>query len=247
MLTFTTSMIIAVVCVVVGTGLGMMISMAFSNRGNESKNPPAEAESPHNRVAALLRDRQDSSLLVELDGRVYASAEPLSQKQHELLENACREWRNWLRVPPENEEGPSPVGNAARAASSQSKTVPVADLSRAARENLPAAPPVGVAVPPLVAAAVASNVERSAPPPAAARSIVEQIDEILQDMVSGTPLAEKSIRLVEEPDSDVIVWIGLEHFEGINNVPDIEARTIIQAAVREWEKKSEAKANNRPY
>lgn len=243
MLTYTTSMIIAVVCIIVGTGLGMLIAMAFSNRGNESMNTPAEPKSPHDRVVTLLRDRQDSSLLIETEGRVYASAEPLSQKQHEMLENASREWRNWLRVPLEIEEAPAPAGNPARAASNQSKTVPVSDLSRTARETRTV---IGGTVPPVVAAAMASNVERSVPP-AAARSIVEQIDEILQDLVSGTPLAEKSIRLVEEPDSDVIVWIGLEHYEGINNVPDIEARTIIQAAVREWEKKSEAKTNNRPY
>ncbi len=243
MLTFTTSMIIAVVCIIVGFGIGMLIAMAFSNRSSESKNAPAETESPYDRVATLLRDRGDSSLLTEIDGRVYASAEPLSESQHEALENASREWYAWLRMPPENEEAKPPVRSAARAASNQSKTVPVADLSRTAPDNR-AEKPLAGAIPPVVAAAVASNVERGA---AASGSIVEQIDEILQDLVSGTPLAEKSIRLVEERNSGVIVWIGLEHYEGINNVPDIEARTIIQAAVREWEKQSEVKPNNRPY
>jgi hypothetical protein len=245
MLTYTTSMIIAVVCVIVGFGIGMLIAMAFSNRGSESKNAPAEIESPYDRVATLLRDRGDSSLLTEIDGRVYASAEPLSESQHEALENASREWYAWLRLPPESDEPKPPVRSAARAASNQSKTVPVADLSRTAPDIRTEKPLAGV-VPPVVAAAVASNVERSGPA-LAARSIVEQIDEILQDMVSGTPLVEKSIRLVEERNSGVIVWIGLEHYEGINNVPDIEARTIIQAAVREWEKRSEVKPNTRPY
>ncbi|MHC1781533.1 MAG: hypothetical protein AB9891_02005 [Anaerolineaceae bacterium] len=246
MLSFTTSMIIAVVCVIVGLGIGMLISMAMSNRGNENTPPSANPYAPYKRVATLLRDPKDSSLLTETDGRIFASAEPLNDSQHEMLEETARDWYAWLRLPPEPEDVIPPADDSApRKASGQSKTIPLAEFSKVTPKARPGSPRAGGMVPPLVAAAVASNVEKRNP--AAARSIVEQIDEILQDMVAGTPLAEKSIRLVEEPNSGVIVWIGLEHFEGINNVPDIEARTIIQAAVREWEKRSEVKPNNRAY
>jgi hypothetical protein len=246
MLTFTTTIIIAVVCVIVGLGIGMLISMSLSNRGNDKKTSSANPYLPYDRVATLLRDPKDASLLTETGGRIFASAEPLNEGQIEMLEKTARDWYAWLHLPPEPEEVKPPAEDAnPRRASGQSKTIPLAETSKVTPMARPGSPRAGGMVPPLVAAAVASNVEKSGP--IAARSIVEQIDEILQDMVAGTPLAEKSIRLVEEPTSGVTVWIGLEHFEGINNVPDIEARTIIQAAVREWEKRSEINPNNRPY
>jgi hypothetical protein len=246
MLTFTTSIIIAVVCVIVGLGIGMVISMSISNRGNDNKSSSVNPYAPYKRVATLLRDPKDSSLLTETDGRIFASSEPLNDSQHEMLEMTARDWYTWLHLPPEPENVKPPADDSApRSASDSRKTIPLAKFSKETPMARPDSPRVGGMVPPMVAAAVASNVEKNTP--IAARSIVEQIDEILQDMVAGTPLAEKSIRLVEEPTSGVIVWIGLEHFEGINNVPDIESRTIIQAAVREWEKRSEIKPNNRSY
>lgn len=243
MVTLTTSIIIAGVCIVIGLGLGIIISLAFANRGNDSKGLPANPHSPFKQAATLLRDPRDASLLTEIDGRLYASAEPLNDEQREILEKTARDLYAWLRLPPEPE---APIAPASRPAAEQKPTIPLAELSKVSpAPRRDAGLKIGL-VPPLVAAAVASNVEKGKPavPP---RSIVEQIDEILQDMVAGTPLAQKSIRLVEETDHDVIVWIGLDHYEGINNVPDIEARTIIQAAVREWEKRSETGQNNRPY
>lgn len=244
MVNLSISIIIAVVCIIIGLGLGMIISMAFSGRSGDTKKAANNPDGPYKRVVVILRDPRDGNLLTEIDGRIHASTEPLNDSQREMLEKTARDMYAWLRMPPEPE---LPKTLEARPAAEEKKTVPLAGISKSAEMKRPE--PVKKAagmVPPLVAAAVASNVEKGKPP-APPKSIVEQIDEILQDLVAGTPLAEKSIKLVEEPDHDVIVWIGTDHYEGINNVPDIEARTIIQAAVREWEKQSETSRNNRPY
>jgi hypothetical protein len=66
-------------------------------------------------------------------------------------------------------------------------------------------------------------------------SIVEQVDEILQDLLLSSPLAEKNIRLTEMANKGVIVWVGTEKFEGINAVPDEEVKKIIRQAVKKWE------------
>jgi len=66
-------------------------------------------------------------------------------------------------------------------------------------------------------------------------SIVEQVDEILQDLLLSSPLAEKNIRLTEMANKGVIVWVGNEKFEGINVVPDEEVKKIIRQAVKKWE------------
>ncbi len=69
-------------------------------------------------------------------------------------------------------------------------------------------------------------------------SIVEQVDEVLQDLLEDSLLNGRKIRLTEMPDKGVTVWVENEHFDGINSVPDEEVKGIIQQAVRKWEKTS---------
>jgi hypothetical protein len=66
---------------------------------------------------------------------------------------------------------------------------------------------------------------------------VAQIDQILQDRLVETPLAGRGIQLQESPEGGVIVWVGLQRFEGIDAVPDPEVKTAIRQAVEAWEKK----------
>jgi plasmid maintenance system antidote protein VapI len=68
-------------------------------------------------------------------------------------------------------------------------------------------------------------------------SIVEQIDEILQSLLEGTPLEERGIRLQEAPDGSVQVWIGLQRYDSVETVPDAEVRRVIQRAIKTWEQR----------
>lgn len=105
----------------------------------------------------------------------------------------------------------------------------------------PAAPPE-----PLPAAAeppAAPRPEKSVKPveikqpqkPATPLTILEQINEIFNRMTAGTPLAERSIRLVQDPTLGVTVEVGPERFESIDSVPDDEIRSALKAAVKKWE------------
>ncbi len=70
------------------------------------------------------------------------------------------------------------------------------------------------------------------------KSIVEQVDEILQDLLESNPIQGKNIRLMEMPDKGVIVWVENENFDGIDAVPDEEVKQMIKQAVKQWEKSS---------
>ncbi len=73
--------------------------------------------------------------------------------------------------------------------------------------------------------------------PAPASSMVGQIDEILQQNIAGTPLAERGLRLVEEPGGGVMVKIDATHYASIGEVTEPEVQAALRRAISLWEKK----------
>lgn len=68
------------------------------------------------------------------------------------------------------------------------------------------------------------------------KSIVQQIDDILQEKVAVSSLAGTGLKLQETPQG-VLVWVGNKSFQGIDNVPEGEAKILIRSAVKDWEKR----------
>jgi hypothetical protein len=66
---------------------------------------------------------------------------------------------------------------------------------------------------------------------------VGQIDSILQSQIVNTPLIEKGIRLQESPEGGVVVWVGINKYEGVDEVPDDAIKAAIRAAIATWESK----------
>jgi hypothetical protein len=68
-------------------------------------------------------------------------------------------------------------------------------------------------------------------------SIVQQIDTVLQARLADTSLAKRGIRLQESIQGGVEVYVGLNKFHAVDDVPDAEIKAAIRAAIEEWEKK----------
>lgn len=68
-------------------------------------------------------------------------------------------------------------------------------------------------------------------------SIVQQIDTVLQKKLVGTPLEDTGIRLQDSPQGEVEVYVGLQKYESIDEVADEKIRSMIRAAISEWESK----------
>jgi hypothetical protein len=66
-------------------------------------------------------------------------------------------------------------------------------------------------------------------------SITAQIDEILQEKLEESPKVNQAVRLKEDPGKGVVVLVGLDRYEGVDSVPDVEIRSLIRSAVTEWE------------
>jgi hypothetical protein len=86
-------------------------------------------------------------------------------------------------------------------------------------------------VPPLVPPNTAEKHKRQL-------SIVEQVDEVLQDLLEGSSLKGKNIRLTELPNKGVTVWVGNEYYDSIDAVHDEDVKQIIRQAVKKWEESS---------
>jgi hypothetical protein len=108
-------------------------------------------------------------------------------------------------------------------------------------ENTPAAKAVPEILPDPVSSEV-SLAKKDRPdlkdikPEPVLKSIVEQIDAVLQDKLQISPLKDRDIHLTEGVGGIVFVRDGLKKYEGIDSVPEPEIKALIRQAVADWEK-----------
>ncbi len=185
-------------------------------------------------LARLYRDRTTGKLLVEIDSKIVTSANELTPEQRKRMDQTSESLDNWLFVstplPPVTPAAKSEVQTPAPTPAFQTKPITAATLT----------PPPPVSTTPKVEPVkpvISLNTQPVEKP--RTTNIVEQIDEVLQEMLASTPYAEHRIRISQEPSLGVVVWIGAQHYPGIDNVPDPEIQAIIRAAVKEWEKRSD--------
>lgn len=151
-------------------------------------------------------------LWLEVGGKRFERKEDLPEPLKKALAKLVLELHSWLDLPapasaPTASISPSPSVSAAASAS-----VPV--------RPMPAPPP---------------PVPKADSSPAI-KSIVQQIDDILQDKLLHSPFAGRKIRLTEGLHGVVLVEVDNRVFEGIDAVPDAEIRALIRQAVTEWER-----------
>ena len=234
-ITPTTLIIVGLTCVV----LGFIASLLLDTLREDSdapqegvdQTPPGGRKGRYTVITRLWRERGAGKLIVEMDGRSFLTPDALDPVQRERLETSARELRAWLGMGLEGAAVPPPAQTyavlpplTAAAVQQPGSTTP------AAARPYPVQPtPV---VPAKAAPAVPGAKEEAAP---AAKSIVMQIEDVLQDMIAGTPLAARGIHLSEDPMRGVIVQVGVQFFEGIEAVTDPEAKAAIRKAVEAWE------------
>jgi hypothetical protein len=68
------------------------------------------------------------------------------------------------------------------------------------------------------------------------KSIVEQIDDVLQARLAPTVFAQQDIHLIEIPGGGVGVQIDRDRYEGVDAVPNPEIQALIRLAVADWDK-----------
>lgn len=224
------------IIIILGIGAGMLLS-SLNEEGEPEEGvgettPPGGKKGRYVPVARLWRERDGGALVVEMDGKSFLGPATLTDAQRAQLENNARDLRGWL-------------GMGLTGAAGETAARPPVETARAAEPAPAAAPyiPSRVDAPrpsyspvvPVQPALAPAEVE-AAQAMTGGRSIVSQIEDILQDMIDSTPLQHQGLHLIEDPLRGVIVSVGGRQYEGIDAVPEGEARNAIRAAVAEWEK-----------
>ncbi|MBM4422566.1 MAG: hypothetical protein FJ030_04130 [Chloroflexi bacterium] len=68
------------------------------------------------------------------------------------------------------------------------------------------------------------------------KSMMEEIDELLQAAISGAPLSKRGLK-VTETAADVLFWIDGMSYDSVEGLPDADARAAVQAVIQEWNRK----------
>ncbi len=212
-------LIIAFVCACIGFLLSFLFRTLTADRAPSVEDRLQPADSPDTSRAdqvTFYKEHPGDRWLLEIDNKVVGSAIELNPDQRDRVEQIALDLKAWLGYPPSAATSFAPAAGNVPAFTS---TEAMDSLSTDLAVQLPLAKPVAAA-------------------PVEAKSIVSQIDDILQDHIAGTNLAGRGIRLMELPKKGVVVSVGLDQYPEISAVPDPEIRAAIQSAVAEWEKKA---------
>ncbi len=254
----TTLLLVAGACLLLGMVAGWALSALRTEADETGKEFRPEEEAPpggkkgnYTSDIHLWRAKKGGRLIVEMGGKAYVAPDPLSPEERVQLANTAQELASWVGMPiPSPVAAPqNPLPEVAVQRSSV-EAIPAAIFtsaeiqSSAVEVNPPAAsgmnPPTPLIIP---SAQKPINRETETVFPVAPKSMVMQINDVLQELLVGTPYFSSGISLVEDLQIGVIVWVGLKRYEGIDSVPDPQIQQLVRAAVSEWERRQEDTKN----
>jgi hypothetical protein len=233
--------LIAFLCAIMGFVAGVLVTLLWQERGRNKQAPGGLpgglVNGQHEPVVRLWRDKKSGKLLTELDGNVYAENKAINKSLRKDLKATAMQWAAWViegeekATPPAAAPAPAPVIQS-----------PVAAVVPPPQPNIaaPLAPPfVAVPVAPQSPLPQVDKKAAEAPQTETPKTMLEEIDEIIQEITEGTPLESLKVRLATDARSNVVVWVGSKHFEGADAVDDPEVKAVLRKAVAAWEKRYE--------
>ena len=227
MITIQGQVIMLLVVLAAGFIVGAALAWWLASRGNT---PPVDQEQDilkelrkrYTEKAALWQDRSTGQLAVRLGALLITSPRQMTDAQKRTMSGLLKDWAGWLGFT--GSQTDVPVVSPAPQAQTALVTPPSAPSSALPLANLEETPEI------IAAAKVI---------PEKPKSIVEQINDILQENLKTHPALNKGIRLAEDPREGVIVWVGLEHFTGVDAVTDPEVKGVLKEAVQDWERRNQ--------
>ncbi len=224
---------------VIGIFIGLLLSSIFSNKDNQQKKhaPPEILREGFGEVGRLWYSPAARTVLTEMDGGYYKKFGDLSQDQKEKVLKLISLWQAWSVEKPHEAAVPPvfyPVSEPAAKPALEERIEAVSPFTQPAGDE----DVISVLQQSLETeeeeALAAAPVE-----PSGQLSITEQISLILQELLEGTELKEKGVTLIENQQNGVDVWVGMEKYSGVEDVPYPQIRQLIHEAVMRWENETD--------
>lgn len=241
--TLTTIVLIAVS---VGFFAGLLVSLL---RRNKPLKPPRNdlVELGH-----LWRDQGEGRLWLQLDEQSGTSLEGFEGEEKDRARQVAGEFAAWvarpmkpassslLRAAQQTDPAPQPAspeppltapGESSLADKPPASDGPYLPADKAASSGSTEKPRIDIVK------GIRLTMEGSMNKPSAEPSIAAQVDAILQEKLKGTQLESRGVRLMELPGKGMVVMIGLDQYDTVEDVPFPEIKALLKSAVAEWERK----------
>lgn len=192
-------------------------------------------------VANLWRDGSDGGLIFQIEDQYYKRGDELTNRERELLLRVVMDFYGWLEPPSaissKSEASGKPEPNIESktdiAYASTSETLQEVSLEEQNEPKSERLTPVN-----FVSRILSTEVPVPTPP---TPSMVAQVNNVLQEKLQAANMQKWAVRLTESPTKGMIVFIGLEQYETIDEVPYERVRSIIRDSVAEWERRADTR------
>ena len=243
----TSSLVFGIFLLIIGLVVGGLVTALLMGRENRQTGEGAGEEyaQKYQELVRLWRDRENGNMLVEIAGEIYENTENMDEKNlNRMLIIADK-----LDVFLGRQKSETPVSQQVQKVESDKETAVFPGETQEVLESETRAKNLEMLKPPVKEEESPRPAFSSLPPvpdemvsaEPKAVTMIEQINEILQLLIPISPIAGKNVRISEDPFKGVIVWVGLDKYEGIDDVPDKNIRIVIRAAVAEWEKHADSR------
>jgi hypothetical protein len=232
------SVLFLILAAVIGIFIGLLLSSLFSNKDNQKKKKP-EADvikEGFGEVSRLWYSPAGRTILTEMDGGFYKKFDDMTQEQKSKVMKLINLWQGWAveKTPEPTPTTPVEPVNDVIAVSGSAVAENVLPFTQPAEEED-------------VVSVLQQSLEEDEEPeiditptsPTGQLSITEQISLILQELLEGSELKEKGVKLIENEDNGVDVWVGMEKYPGVEAVPYPQVRQLIHEAVMRWENETD--------
>ena len=191
-------------------------------------------------VAQLWRDNRDRSLVFQVENKYYKRGIDLSTKDKELLLKVVMGFYRWLEpndsaltqdVKPPHPKQLQNNRPGERVQQAQQPPKPSTVLAQGNDKSSP----IGLSPVNILTQALQSDMKKAT---FTNQSMVTQVDAILQKKLDLAGMKKWAIRLTEFPRRGMVVLVGLEQYNGIDEVPYERVRKIIRESVSEWEQRA---------
>jgi hypothetical protein len=194
--------------------------------------PVARPKASAHEVMRVLRDNLTGRLVIEIAGRRYASLTELGDAE---LTDGLLTTLNDLLTFAGGATLPAPTApmQLPGPASASERAVMPAPASPSTPPTATAKPLPAPSMNPFKQMQVLREMAKN--PPAEPKSITEQIDEVLQAKIAGTPLAERRLRMRTGLRGEALFDLDGESYPAVDEVPDMEVREALKGAIAAWE------------